>query len=80
MKLNRMKNIHSNLPMFLFKLGLFTIINMDFPVSPIVANLYMEYFEQKALSTAFPPGFGTSMWMTLLSSKRKKINKTPYNT
>ena len=27
------------------------------PVSPIVANLYMEYFAQKALSTApIPPG------------------------
>ena len=25
---------------------------MGFPVSPIVANLYMEYLEQKALSTA----------------------------
>ena len=25
------------------------------PVSPIVANLYMEYFEQKALSTASQP-------------------------
>ena len=29
---------------------------MGSPVSPIVANLYMEYFEQKALSTA-PPRF-----------------------
>ena len=26
---------------------------MGSPVSPIVANLYMEYFEQKALSAAF---------------------------
>ena len=25
---------------------------MGSPVSPIIANLYMEYFEQKALSTA----------------------------
>ena len=25
---------------------------MGSPVSPIVANLYMEYLEQKALSTA----------------------------
>ena len=25
---------------------------MGSPVSPIVANLYVEYFEQKALSTA----------------------------
>ena len=29
-------------------------------VSPIVAKLYMEYFEQKALSTA-PPGSGTGI-------------------
>ena len=28
---------------------------MGSPVSPIVANLYMEYFEQKALSTATHP-------------------------
>ena len=27
---------------------------MGSPVSPIVANLYMEYFEQKALTTATP--------------------------
>ena len=32
------------------------------PVSPIVANLYMEYLEQKALSTApNPPGSGAGM-------------------
>ena len=54
---------------------------MGFPVSPIVANLCMEYFEQKALSTvSHPLGYGTSMWMTPLSSKRKKINTTSYNT
>ena len=35
---------------------------MGSPVSPIVANLYMEYLEQKALSTApIPPGSGTGM-------------------
>ena len=28
---------------------------MDSPVTPIVANLYMEYLEQKALSTACHP-------------------------
>ena len=38
---------------------------MGSPVSPIVANLYMEYLEQKALSTApHPPGSGAGMWMT----------------
>ena len=30
---------------------------MGSPVSPIVANLYMEYLEEKALSTAPPPRF-----------------------
>ena len=28
---------------------------MGYPVSPILANLYMEFFEQKALSTAPTP-------------------------
>ena len=38
---------------------------MDSPVSPIVANLLMEYLEQKALSTVpHPPGSGTGLWMT----------------
>ena len=54
---------------------------MDSPVSPIVANLYMEYLEQKALSTApHPPGSGAGMWMTPLLSTRKPINKASYNT
>ena len=49
---------------------------MDSPVSPIVANLYMEYLEQKALSTApNPPGPGAGMWMTPLSSTWKPTNK-----
>ena len=43
---------------------------MGSPVSPIVANLYMEYLGQKALSTP-PPGSGVGLWMTHLSSKRK---------
>ena len=46
------------------------------PVSPIVANLYMEY-----LSTApHPPSSGTGMWMTPLSCTRKPINKASFNT
>ena len=46
---------------------------MGSPVSPIVANLYMEYLEQKALSTApHPLGSGTGMWMTPLLSIRKR--------
>ena len=45
---------------------------MGFPVSSIIANLYMEYLEQKALSTVpNPPGYGLDMWMTHLSPKRK---------
>ena len=54
---------------------------MGSPVSPIVANLYMEYLEQKALSTApHAPSSGTGMWMTPLSSTRKLINKASFNT
>ena len=54
---------------------------MGSPVSPIVANLYMEYLEQKALSTApHPPSSGTGMWMTPLLSTRKPINKASFNT
>ena len=52
---------------------------MGSPVSPIVANLYMEYLEQKALSTA-PPSSDTGMWMTPLLSTRKPINKVSCNT
>ena len=53
---------------------------MGSPVSPIVANLYMEYLEQKSLSTASTLGSGAGMWMTPLSSTRKSINKAFYNT
>ena len=54
---------------------------MGSPVSPIVANLYMEYLEQKALSAApHPPSSGAGMWMTPLLSTRKSINKASFNT
>ena len=54
---------------------------MGAPISPIVANLYMEYLEQKALSTApHPPGSGAGLWMTPLLSTRKSINKAFFNT
>ena len=54
---------------------------MGSPVSPIVANLYMEYLEQKALSTApHPLGSGADLWMTPLSSTRKPTNKASSNT
>ena len=48
-------------------------VAMGSPVSPIVANLYMEFLEQKAPSTApHPPGSGTGLWMTPLLSTRKR--------
>ena len=54
---------------------------MGSPVSPIVPTFYMEYFEQKALSTATHlPKYGSGMWMTLGLSKGKKINKNSFNT
>ena len=53
---------------------------MGSPVSPIVANFYMKYLEQKALSTApNPPGSGTGLWMTPLSPTRKSTNKASFN-
>ena len=56
-------------------------VAMASPVSPIVANLYMECFGQKALNTVpHPPGSGTGMWITHLSSKRKSMNRTSFNT
>ena len=54
---------------------------MGSPVSPIVANHYMEYLEQKALSTApHPLGSSTSLWMTAMSSTRRSTNKTSFTT
>ena len=54
---------------------------MGSPVSPIVANLYMESLEQKALSTApHPPDSGAGMWMIPLPSTRKSTNKAFFNT
>ena len=54
---------------------------MGSQVSPIVANLYMEYLQQKAPSTApHPLGFGAGLWMTPLSSTRNSTNKASFNT
>ena len=47
---------------------------MGSPVSPIVANLYMKYFEQKALSTAFHP----RLWQRFVDDtfvSQKEVNK-----
>ena len=54
---------------------------MGSPVSPIVANLYMEYREQKALSTVpTPPRFCCRYVDDTLSSTRRSTNKASFNT
>ena len=54
---------------------------MGSPVSPIVANLYMEYFEEKVLtSAANPPRYGIGLWMTHGSFKNNPVNKNSWNT
>ena len=54
---------------------------MGSPVSLIVANLYMECFERKALVSAInPPGYGIGLWMTLGSFKNRPTNKHSWIT
>ena len=49
---------------------------MGSPLSPIIANLYMEAFEEKAISTSPSPLVcGEDLLMTLLSSSRKHRKK-----
>ena len=51
-------------------------VAMGSPVSPIIANLFMEDFQRKALTSAiYPPGLGTGLWMTHGSLKNRLINK-----
>ena len=46
------------------------------PVSPIVANLYLESFERKAIASAInPPRHGLGLWMTPGSSNNRHTNK-----
>ena len=53
---------------------------MGSPLSPIVANIFMEKFEQEALDTApHPPVCGKDMLMTLLSFKKNNIKKSSFN-
>ena len=54
---------------------------MESPVSPIVANLYMECFEREALRSAInPPRHGLGLWMTHGLSRNRLINKNSWNT
>ena len=54
---------------------------MGSPVSPIVANIYMEYLEQNSLSTApHPPRFWCRFVDDTLSSTRKPTYKASFNT
>ena len=47
---------------------------MGSPVSPIVANLYMEQFENQAINTApHPPFSAEDLWMIPLSSYNHPI-------
>ena len=52
-------------------------VAMGSPVSSIVANLFMESFERKALASATypPPGSGIGLWMTHGSSKNRHTNR-----
>ena len=53
---------------------------MGSPVSPIVANLYMEHFERKAPGLPqIPPAFGLGIWMTPGSFNKGSINKNFWN-
>ena len=55
---------------------------MGSPLSPIVANIFMEKFEEEALATAPHPTqvCGEGMWMILLSSRKKSIAMSFSNT
>ena len=55
-------------------------VPMGSPISPIVASLYMEHFEGKALwSAANPSRYGTGLWMTHGLSNNRPVNKDFWN-
>ena len=54
---------------------------MGSPISPIVANLYMEYFERKAIAFAIsPPSYGIGLWMSHGSSNNRPMNRHSWIT
>ena len=54
---------------------------MGSPISPIVANLYMEKFEQLAINTApHPPFSGEDLWMTPSPSWSHHTRPVSWNT
>ena len=56
-------------------------VAMGSPFSPIVANLYMEHFEGKALGLLqIPPRYGIGLWMTPGSFNNNPVNKNVWNT
>ena len=51
------------------------------PISPIMANLFMEHFDPKAINTVpICPGFGLDMWMTPFLSNRQNTANSSYDT
>ena len=54
---------------------------MGSPIIPLIANIFMEEFEVKALqSFPSPPPFGSGLWTIHLSSTRQNTARTYSNT
>ena len=68
---------------FLFKINSMSRLREQLwaHLSPIVANLYMEYFERKTLMSAInPPRYELGLWMTLGSFSNRPINRHSWIT